>query len=633
MASAYTPEILADVRVPSDPRMSPDGRWVAATVAPVGKRDAHRASAIWLASTAGDIDARQLTSGLAEDSHPRWAPDSQRLVFVSDRAKRGVNQLYLLNLAGGEATALTDEAGGVADAAWLASGDRLVYLALDAEDAADIERREKQRDDARVYGAFWARAKPVFLDVATQSVRRYDIGERHVAAFSASPDGSKLALALWPTTELDWFIRGGAIGVLDCASGELEIVTEPGFFSEDLVWSPDGTTLFLAGSAGPTAVSSSQLWSVDACSGARPQPLAHDSPFCVDAIARGSNAEDVVAVLATGTASSVARWHNSAWEQLAHFNGALQALSVSDDGSVIGLLGSTAESALDIYAGPPSGPLKRISALNPQLGDIELGAQEVVTWERAGFTLDGILIFPPGKSRADGPLPTIASIHGGPYGRWTNGYHGHRFGRWLAQFGYLVLLPNPRGGAGHGKAFASAVLHSVGNDDYLDIMAGVDFLVAQGLADERRLGVGGWSQGGFMTAWIVGHTDRFRAGVMGAGVSDWGMMVATSDIPAYETLMGGGDPYSSAGPHSFDAQSPISYVANASTPTLIVHGELDERVPVSQGIFMHRGLRQHGVPTELVTYPREPHGIQERQHQLDLTRRIGEWYKRWIPLD
>ena len=176
------------------------------------------------------------------------------------------------------------------------------------------------------------------------------------------------------------------------------------------------------------------------------------------------------------------------------------------------------------------------------------------------------------------------------------------------------------------------MLHTVGNEDYLDIMAGVDQLVAQGLADPDRLGVGGWSQGGFMTAWIVGHTTRFKAGVMGAGVSDWGMMIATSDIPAYEGLMGGGNPYESAGPHTFDAQSPISYLHNARTPTLIVHGEQDQRVPLSQGTFMHRGLLRYGVPTELVTYPREPHGIQERQHQIDLTRRIGEWYQRWIPV-
>jgi dipeptidyl aminopeptidase/acylaminoacyl peptidase len=275
----------------------------------------------------------------------------------------------------------------------------------------------------------------------------------------------------------------------------------------------------------------------------------------------------------------------------------------------------------------------RVTDLHADIENIDLGEQEIVTWERAGYVLDGILIWPAGKSREDGPMPTIVSLHGGPYGRWSNSFITRPFGRWLAEQGYLVFLPNPRGGMGHGQAFAEAVLNTVGDEDYLDIMAGVDILVEEGFADPDRLGCGGWSQGGFMTAWIVGQTDRFKAGVMGAGISDWGMMIATSDIPGYENLMGGGNPYEGIGPHSFDRQSPISYVHNASTPTLIVHGENDARVPVSQAVFFHRGLTKYGVPTELVTYPREPHGIQERNHQLDLLKRIAEWYQRWIPVD
>jgi dipeptidyl aminopeptidase/acylaminoacyl peptidase len=315
-----------------------------------------------------------------------------------------------------------------------------------------------------------------------------------------------------------------------------------------------------------------------------------------------------------------------------HFTGDIAGFSVSDDGSVIGLLASTPQRADDLYAIRNGNDPQRVSNFHTLLDGIELGPQEVLTWERAGVGLDGILIWPPGKSRADGPLPCIVSIHGGPYGRWSNEFLT-RFGRWIAQHGYLVFLPNPRGGMGHGAAFAESVRNTVGNEDYLDIISGVDLLIEQGLADPDRLGCGGWSQGGFMTAWIVGQTTRFKAGVMGAGVSDWGMMIATSDIPTYEQFMGGGNPYEGVGPHSFDAQSPASFVSRVETPVLIVHGENDERVPVSQGIHFFRGLRRYGVPSELVTYPREPHGVQERNHQIDLNNRIVEWFKRWIPVD
>jgi dipeptidyl aminopeptidase/acylaminoacyl peptidase len=172
-------------------------------------------------------------------------------------------------------------------------------------------------------------------------------------------------------------------------------------------------------------------------------------------------------------------------------------------------------------------------------------------------------------------------------------------------------------------------------EDWGDIVAGIDRLVAEGVADPDRLGIGGWSQGGFMTAWAVGHdpeggAPRFKAGVMGAGVSDWGMMVAESDMPTFEAGLGGTVGWESVGPHQHDAISPISFAHRAKTPVLILHGANDARVPPSQGRFFAQALRHYGVPNELVLYPREPHGLQERNHQLDCLRRTRAWFDRWI---
>src|SRR5262249_47897633 len=153
-------------------------------------------------------------------------------------------------------------------------------------------------------------------------------------------------------------------------------------------------------------------------------------------------------------------------------------------------------------------------------------------------------------------------------------------------------------------------------DDYADVMAMVDAAVARGVADPARLGIGGWSQGGFMSAWAVTQTSRFKAAIMGAGVSDWGMVGMTSDLPAFERELGGTAPWEGAGPHPHAAISPISSAGAVKTPVLILHGREDARVPVSQGIGFHRALREHGVPTELVVYPREQHPISERAHQI-----------------
>jgi dipeptidyl aminopeptidase/acylaminoacyl peptidase len=286
-----------------------------------------------------------------------------------------------------------------------------------------------------------------------------------------------------------------------------------------------------------------------------------------------------------------------------------------------------------VWAGPPAGPLTCLTALCPALGEVAWGAQERLAWRADdGLALDGLLLLPPGRTRADGPFPLVTLVHGGPYGRFADSLQlgWNAWGQWLATHGYAVLLPNPRGGLGHGPAFAACVAGAVGGEDYRDIMAAIDHLIAAGVADPARLGIGGWSQGGFMSAWAVGQTGRFAAAVMGAGVSDWGMMVAESDWPHFEARLGGSTGWEGVGPHPHDARSPISFVQRVRTPVLILHGEHDERVPVSQGRFFARGLRAYGVPFELVVYPREPHAIRERLHQLDLLRRVRAWFDRWL---
>jgi dipeptidyl aminopeptidase/acylaminoacyl peptidase len=221
----------------------------------------------------------------------------------------------------------------------------------------------------------------------------------------------------------------------------------------------------------------------------------------------------------------------------------------------------------------------------------------------------------------------VLMLHGGPYWRFGDDLQlGWGLpGQWLAAAGYAVFCPNPRGGLGHGAEFARSVRGAVGIADWPDVEAGLDRLVDEGVADPERLALGGWSQGGYMTAWGVTQTARFRAGVMGAGVSDWGMMVAESDVPTFEASLGGSAGWEGPGPHRHDELSPISYAHRVTTPTLILHGEEDERVPVGQARFFARALRAHGVEFELVSYPREPHAIGERNHLLDLLRRWREW--------
>jgi dipeptidyl aminopeptidase/acylaminoacyl peptidase len=287
----------------------------------------------------------------------------------------------------------------------------------------------------------------------------------------------------------------------------------------------------------------------------------------------------------------------------------------------------------EVWAGPPDGEWRCLTDLGRALRDVAIGPRARLGWTAAdGLELDGMLVLPPAAAPGDGPHPLVTIVHGGPYGRVSDTAVTRSVlsAQWVATLGYAVFLPNPRGGSGRGPAFAASVAGAVGVADWSDVESGIDRLVADGVADPSRLAIMGWSQGGFMTAWAIGQTDRFRAGVMGAGVSDWGMMVAESNAPTFESMLGGSTGWEGPGPHRHDELSPISYAHRIRTPLLILHGENDERVPASQGRFMARALRAHGTPYELVVYPREPHGVRERAHVLDIHRRVAAWLERWL---
>lgn len=634
-------EMIVDGRVPSDPQVAPDGRHVAFVVALLGRREEEAQSAIWLARTDGSTAPRQVTAGLVEDRMPRWSPDGAWLYFLSDRAERSKAQLHRLPLAGGEAEPLTDWKPGIAGIVPLPDGRTVAVLAPDPPTEQE-ERRERERDDAQVFGERWPLVRLRLLDLGSRELRLLDghgLADRHVAGVAPfagvapSPDGAQLAVATWPTPELDNWTGPSEISLIGIASGEVRLVCQLPAGVVALTWDRGGRRLIALSYAAGGGVSGTALFTIDTAEGGS-RLLTADLAACPTGLCRGGDADPLITV-AAGLDTTIEHLDSGSDElrRVSHHLGDLSSPSASADGQVVAALRSTANEPTEVWVGPPAGPFRRLTNLRPELREIEWGRQERLAWTSAdGLAIDGLLILPPGKGRVDGPFPLITIVHGGPYGRFADSFQlsWAPSGQWLATAGYAVLLPNPRGGMGHGQRFAACVAGAVGIDDWGDIVAGIDTLIAQGVADPNRLGIGGWSQGGFMTAWAVGQTNRFRAGVMGAGVSDWGMMVAESDLPHFEARCGGSTGWEGPGPHRHDALSPVSFVGRVKTPVLILHGERDERVLVSQGRFFARGLREGGVPHQLVVYPREPHGLRERNHQLDALRRTRTWFDRWL---
>jgi len=630
-APELTAELVVDGAVPSQPVVSPDGRWVAYVVAPVGRGGERLLCAIWVAAADGSSPPWKLTAGMAADSDPRWAPDSASVFFLSDRT--GSRQLYRIRVGGGEAEVLTDWGGEISDAWPLADG-RLVAMVATDEPTEEDMRRLAERDDALVWGQQLRCGRLRVLDLATSELRTVDgLGHRHVVELAPRPDGGALATISWASPETS--VVASKLHVVDLGTGTVRDLGRTGTVARSPAWWQAGGGWHLAYLAMPVPFGGDAVYDVALSEAAAVhRDLTVGMAVCPTELAQATDGPPL-ALFADGLDTSIGRLDPDLlrFECLSARNGLADSLSASRSGEVIAALASTAYEPENVHAGPPGGPLIRLSDTQPALRAISWGAQERLSYQASdGLVLDGLLILPPGRNRADGPFPLITLVHGGPDSRYADQFMlaPHPTGQWLATAGYAVFLPNPRGGIGHGRDFAGRVARSVGGGEWSDIISGIDLLIAEGVADPDRLGIGGASHGGFIAAWAIGQTDRFKAAMMAAGISDWGMLVATGEGGTLEAELSGSCGWEGTGPHPHDQVSPISYTSKIRTPVLIVQGEDDTNVPVSQAIYFHRALSWYGAEHELVIYPREGHGFAERNHQLDLLRRTRAWFDRWL---
>ena len=628
-----TAELVVDGVVPSQPAVSPDGGWVAYVVAPVGRRGERHRCALWVAAADGSSPPWKLTAGTAADSDPRWAPDSASVFFLSDRT--GSRQLYRVQIGGGEAEVLTDWRGEISDA-WPLAEARLVAVVATDEPTAEDNRRQAERDDAFVWGQQLRCGRLRMLDLATGELRTVDgLGHRHVVELAPRPDGGALAAISWAGPDNDPGATTSELHVIDLETGTARALGRTGTEARSPVWWQGDGGWHLAYLAMPEPFSGDAVYDVAVgAAAAGHRDLTAGMAVCPTELAQVADGPPL-ALFADGLDTAIFRLDPDLlrFSRVAVREGLVDSLTACRSGAVIAALASTAYEPANVHAGPPGGPLIRISDTRPALRAISWGSQERLSYRASdGLGLDGLLVLPPGRSRADGPFPLITLVHGGPDARYADEFMlaPHPTGQWLATAGYAVFLPNPRGGIGHGRDFAAAVACSVGGAEWSDIVSGIDLLIAEGVADSGRLGIGGASHGGFMAAWAIGQTDRFKAAMMAAGISDWGMLVATGEGATLDARLSGSCGWEGTGPHPHDQVSPISFASKIRTPVLIVNGEDDTNVPVSQAIYFHRALSWYGAEHELVIYPREGHGFVERNHQLDLLRRTRAWFDRWL---
>jgi dipeptidyl aminopeptidase/acylaminoacyl peptidase len=646
---------IFSMKVVSDPRISPDGRLVAFVVTKADLKANFFGSDIWIIG-ADRSALRPLTRSPRRNDHPRWSPDSRRLAFISDRD--GKAQIYITSLDGGEPIRITDSKTSIESFEWSPDGTCIAYIAAEPL-SEDREKEKKEGFDQILVDQDYQYARVNIVHLAWGSAvgempkpERITEARLHVTELAWAPDGRSIAFAARSTPKLaDSMTTQVYVTAVDGASNSRSPVklTDSQRSKSGIAWSPQGNTLsYLAGSdkywIGPSRIHLVAITNVAGAVVSEKSAPAKVLQPSFDGYIRNSHwsadGRSIIFAADFHDSRHIYRISRDGADPrpLSNQPGVQGPFSLSADSELIAYVKDDPAHPADVWLGhlssgkePALADSVQLTFMNPDLGGLSLGRAETIHWKSSkdGRDIEGILVYPvdyqPGKR-----YPLITSVHGGPEGAHELAFTASwgDFPQVYSARGYATFLPNFRGSSNYGAEFASANVGDLGGGDYLDVMSGVDHLIQIGIADPARLGVKGWSYGGYMSGWIIGHTDRFKAAAFGAGLSNAISYYSQADIQFSRETLHQGNPWKN--PENMIERSPVKYLQNAKTPTLIFHGEKDERVPLPQSLENYMGLKKAGVTTQLVIYPREPHGLREPKHQLDKIRRELDWFEKYL---
>ncbi len=634
-----------------DTEISPNGEYIAYVVRdPIMKGEkSEYVNQIWVADVDGTFN-EQYTQGEKSSSSPKFSPDGRSIAFLSSRSEK--TQVWVMRLMGGEPIQITESKENVAQFSWSPDGSKIAYTTKDPL-TEEEERQKKEKEDVILvdqnfkYNQLYTTTIKKVED--ERETKRLTQGDFHITSFDWSPDGSTIAFSHADDPTINTGGLSVDISTVPADSGAVKkLVTRAGA-DRDPKYSPDGKWIAFESHGGkPERVGLSDIYKISA-DGGNIIPLVQTPDRNANIVSWSSDGNFVMisetmktsgVLMAIPSGKNVKAftgddltYSDSEIAILTSQEGTSGNFSVNASTGTMSYVYEDTDTPEQVYhTSLRSTARKQLSAVSEDVEIPEMGKTELISWKSAhdGIQIEGLITYPIGYKKGT-KYPVILQIHGGPAGVFRKNFTGSPsiyMTQFFAQKGYVVLRPNPRGSSGYGKEFRYSNIRDWGFGDYQDLVSGVDHLIKEGIADKDKQYVMGWSYGGYMTSWVVTQTARFKAASMGAGLPNLVSMTTTTDIPDYLVAHLGGKEFWEDY-EEYEKHSAIYQIKNVKTPTQVIHGAKDLRVPFTQGQEFYVALKRMGIDTEMVVYPRTPHGPREPKFLMDVSPRILAWFEKF----
>ncbi|MGC1089981.1 MAG: S9 family peptidase, partial [Candidatus Acidiferrum sp.] len=625
-------EILSATHRFEQTAISPDGKKVAWVEHVITKHGASTGDTVIFVEDLGSKNPPKRISASANDAiHSEgsvaWSPDSRKIAFLSDAEKADQLQLYVAGAAGGPAHKLTQVKGFLSAPGWSPDGKTIALLFIENATRASGPLVAETHETGEIKDSFYEQ-RLALVDVATGKLRQISPADTYIYEYDWSPDGRRFAVtAALGNGDDNWFIA--ELYTLDAASGLMKSIYKPSMQISNPAWSPDGQRIaFIGGLMSDEASVGGDIYTIPAIGGDATD-ITPDMKASASWLSWTPEENIIFGEYLEGD-SGLAALNPADGSKTELFREAGQVtagawgvnLSLSRDAKKSAVIRSSFGAPPEVWAGS-TGSWTQVTQRNKEIRP-GWGEAKSIRWKNGHFDVQGWLLYPRNFDPAK-KYPVVVRVHGGPAAAVLSDWPGPAdYAVPLSAAGYFVLQPNPRGSYGQGEAFTRANVKDFGYGDFKDIMDGVDEAIRVAPVDPNRLGICGWSYGGYMTMWAVTQTNRFKAAMAGAGLSNWQSYYGENLIDQWMIPYFGKSVYDD--PEVYAKSSPINFIKKAKTPTLILVGDSDGEVPAPQSYEFWHALKTLGVETQLVVYDREGHMFVNPKHRRDVVERTLAWF-------